>query len=83
MPGEMKGMTSLLNENGRSVTKSGRRPGVIDGDGYRFYNRSCLKMPQCADESIALTVTSPPYWNAIDYDIHTENGDDAWHRQSW
>lgn len=30
-------------------------------------------MPQCADESVALTVTSPPYWNAIDYDVHASN----------
>ena len=38
-------------------------------------------MPQCPDGSIALTVTSPPYWNAIDYDIHTQQGNEAWHRQ--
>jgi site-specific DNA-methyltransferase (adenine-specific) len=25
------------------------------------------------DDSVALTVTSPPYWNAIDYDIHTSD----------
>lgn len=27
-------------------------------------------MPELRDERVALTVTSPPYWNAIDYDIH-------------
>jgi DNA modification methylase len=27
-------------------------------------------MPELPDNSVALTVTSPPYWNAIDYDIH-------------
>ena len=27
-------------------------------------------MDEIADDSIALTVTSPPYWNAIDYDSH-------------
>jgi site-specific DNA-methyltransferase (adenine-specific) len=32
-----------------------------------------------ADESVALTVTSPPYWNAIDYDVHTANKG-AWYR---
>ena len=32
-----------------------------------------------ADGSVALTVTSPPYWNAIDYDIHA-NGKDEWYR---
>jgi len=30
-------------------------------------------MPELADESVALTVTSPPYWNAIDYDRHAED----------
>ena len=51
------------------------------GKNYRFYAHSCLHMPECADNSIGLTVTSPPYWNAIDYDIHTAKGKDAWHRQ--
>ena len=32
------------------------------------------------DDSVTLTVTSPPYWNAIDYDIHAANGDNAWYR---
>ena len=50
-------------------------------EGYRFYAHSCLKMPECEDASIGLTVTSPPYWNAIDYDIHAANGKDAWHRE--
>ncbi len=27
-------------------------------------------MEELQDNSVALTVTSPPYWNAIDYDIH-------------
>ena len=31
------------------------------------------------DGRVALTVTSPPYWNAIDYDVHTTGGD-AWYR---
>lgn len=55
--------------------------GAVAGDGYRFYNRSCLAMPECAPDSIALTVTSPPYWNSIDYDIHTRDGPGAWHRE--
>lgn len=70
-----------FNQIGLAITRSAPRKGIVEGDGYRFYNRSCLKMPQCADESIALTVTSPPYWNAIDYDIHTEEGLDVSHRQ--
>lgn len=35
-----------------------------------IYEKSCEKMDEVQDNSIALTVTSPPYWNAIDYDIH-------------
>lgn len=58
-----------------------RRKGIYDGDGYRFYNKSALKgMSQCADVSIALTITSPPYWNAIDYDIHSTSEKETWHR---
>ncbi|MCY4610518.1 MAG: site-specific DNA-methyltransferase [Gammaproteobacteria bacterium] len=69
-------------EIGQAVVKRrGRRKGIYEGEGYRFYSKSCLKMPQCADGSIALTITSPPYWNAIDYDIHTKHGTDAWHRE--
>jgi len=37
------------------------------------YNHSSESMPEIADGSIALTVTSPPYWNAIDYDIHAKD----------
>jgi DNA modification methylase len=36
----------------------------------KIFSHSCESMPELADASIALTVTSPPYWNAIDYDIH-------------
>ncbi|MBI4670417.1 MAG: site-specific DNA-methyltransferase [Chloroflexi bacterium] len=30
-------------------------------------------MPELADDSVDLTVTSPPYWNAIDYDAHARD----------
>ncbi len=30
-------------------------------------------MSELADDSVALTVTSPPYWNAIDYDAHARD----------
>jgi len=39
----------------------------------RVYARSCEKMPELGEGSVALTVTSPPYWNAIDYDIHASD----------
>lgn len=35
-----------------------------------IFLHSCEKMSELSDNSVALTVTSPPYWNAIDYDIH-------------
>lgn len=55
--------------------------GRSDDTGYRFYAHSSEKMPELADGSVALTVTSPPYWNSIDYDIHTRHGNGAWHRE--
>ncbi|MHB1132157.1 MAG: DNA-methyltransferase [Chloroflexota bacterium] len=32
-------------------------------------------MAELPDGSVSLTVTSPPYWNAIDYDRHSEDPD--------
>ncbi len=63
------------------VKRRKQREGTVEGPGFRFYCQSSLKMQQCADASIALTVTSPPYWNAIDYDIHARSGPTAWHRE--
>jgi site-specific DNA-methyltransferase (adenine-specific) len=39
----------------------------------KIFNHSCESLPELADNSVALTVTSPPYWNAIDYDIHASD----------
>nr|WP_290666624.1 site-specific DNA-methyltransferase [Ardenticatena sp.] len=39
----------------------------------KIFTHSCERMVELADESVALTVTSPPYWNAIDYDRHAED----------
>ncbi len=36
----------------------------------QIFLHSCEDMNELAEGSVALTVTSPPYWNAIDYDIH-------------
>ncbi len=44
----------------------------------RVYVGSCESMDEVADESVTLTVTSPPYWNAIDYDRHACNPDEAY-----
>ena len=37
-------------------------------------------MPHVKDETIALTMTSPPYWDAIDYDLHARKGSGVWYR---
>ena len=52
----------------------------VPEDKFRFFNSSCLDMSECEDNSIALTITSPPYWNAIDYDTHTDDNE-AWYRE--
>lgn len=40
---------------------------------------SCEKMHHLADGSVSLVVTSPPYWNAIDYQQHIDDAA-AWYR---
>ena len=51
---------------------------VGDGEGAdrqpyfdRVYLKSCENMDDLPDGVVALTVTSPPYWNAVDYDRHS------------
>jgi len=39
----------------------------------QIFQRSCESMPELSDNRVSLTVTSPPYWNAIDYDIHASD----------
>ena len=45
-----------------------------------FYCHDSKDMTALENDSIALTVTSPPYWNAIDYDIHANGDDSEWYR---
>ena len=40
-----------------------------------IYKKSCESMSELEDSSVSLTITSPPYWNAIDYDSHVDNSD--------
>ena len=54
-----------------------RMPGALGK--AQFYCQSSERMDQVADGSISLTVTSPPYWNAIDYDVHA-GGSGSFHR---
>jgi len=37
----------------------------------RVHLHSCELMPELSEGTVDLTVTSPPYWNAIDYDTHS------------
>ena len=43
------------------------------GQEARLYVASSAQMPEIQEESVTLTVTSPPYWNAIDYDRHAKD----------
>ncbi len=70
---------SINNSINNSANHSANNNSV-KGDNYSFFNQSCLEMNQCHDQSIALTITSPPYWNSIDYDIHAKDTK-AWHRE--
>ncbi|MCS7173197.1 MAG: site-specific DNA-methyltransferase [Armatimonadetes bacterium] len=45
----------------------------------RLFTGDSLWMSELRDEEIALTVTSPPYWNAVDYDRHAEDPN-QWYR---
>jgi len=50
--------------------------GSSDGKGNvinYIHNGSSEDMSALPDGAVALTVTSPPYWNAIDYDLHAED----------
>lgn len=58
-----------------------RKPASCESDGGKsrnptdtpynqIYVHSCEHMPELGTGSVDLTVTSPPYWNAIDYDVH-------------
>ncbi len=38
-----------------------------------IYEKSCEEMTEVQNDTVALTVTSPPYWNAIDYNVHAAN----------
>ena len=41
---------------------------------------SSERMEEVENDEITLTVTSPPYWNAIDYDLHAAGGEDTFYR---
>lgn len=66
-----------LNLNKDNKTSNVGRPSIT------LYNRSSLSMPECRDSSIALTITSPPYWNAIDYDTHASDAKQYYRKREY
>lgn len=50
---------------------------------YKIFPHSCEKMSEISGDSVSLTVTSPPYWNAIDYDIYAEDGEQFYQTKSY
>ena len=40
-------------------------------------------MAELEDDSVALTVTSPPYWNAIDYDLHAQDSTQSYRTRKY
>ena len=46
----------------------------------KFFCHSSERMPELEADSVALTVTSPPYWNSIDYDVHANGNAGEWYR---
>lgn len=49
----------------------------------QIFPHSCENMREIDDGCIALTVTSPPYWNAIDYEIHAEDNQRFYRTRSY
>ncbi|MBI4567112.1 MAG: site-specific DNA-methyltransferase [Planctomycetes bacterium] len=48
-------------------------------DGGRVIHGTCEDLSALGDGEVTLTVTSPPYWNAIDYDRHAVDST-QWYR---
>lgn len=49
----------------------------------RLFVGSSESMPELREGEVALTVTSPPYWNSIDYDRHAENPSQYYRTRSY
>jgi DNA modification methylase len=48
-----------------------------------IFCKSCENMDELPGGSVDLTVTSPPYWNAIDYDRHVEDASQNYRTRSY
>jgi DNA modification methylase len=49
----------------------------------RLYVKSSELMDEVSPESITLTITSPPYWNAIDYDRHADDPTESYRTREY
>lgn len=49
----------------------------------QIFPHSCENMSEIDDDIVALTVTSPPYWNAIDYDVHSDGKDQNYRTRTY
>ncbi|MGB4748211.1 MAG: site-specific DNA-methyltransferase [Bacillota bacterium] len=49
----------------------------------QVFCKSCLDMCELPDDSVSLTVTSPPYWNAIDYDRHIHSPGESYRTRQY
>lgn len=49
----------------------------------RLFVGSSEAMPELPDGAVTLTVTSPPYWNAIDYDRHAADPTQSYRTRSY
>ena len=49
----------------------------------QIFPHSCASMPEIDDDHVALTITSPPYWNAIDYDLHAADADQSYRTRTY
>ena len=58
-------------------------PAVNHFPSCRLLCKSAEKMTEAADGSVALTVTSPPYWNAIDYDRYETARDENYRTREY
>lgn len=89
---------SPVTGNGDRVSKTARAPSTGSGERLllvkrrssesrevecRLYCASSEDMREVAEESVALTVTSPPYWNAIDYDRHVRDPAQSFRTRSY
>lgn len=71
--------------NPRSRENHLREAAVYERGGCqaRLFVGSSESMPEVESGSVTLTVTSPPYWNAIDYDRHAQNPDQHYRTRSY